>query len=149
MEARGVAIFGATRGTGLEIARLLVAAGRPVTGIVRASSNVEALQSAGAKTITADIFSAGDVEEGKRRYVVRTEGELNTVEAVREVVVRSDEDATSGRLARVRVGDIAEVSFGYREPTASIRMLSEGALAMRALRDSSSPTCTSTLSRPE
>ncbi len=80
-------------------------------------------------------FSAGNVDEGKRRYVVRTEGELNTVEAVREVVVRSDEDAASGRLARVRVGDIADVTFGYREPTASIRMLGEGALAMRALRE--------------
>jgi HAE1 family hydrophobic/amphiphilic exporter-1 len=39
---------------------------------------------------TASIsVSAGDVDEGKRRYVVRAEGELNTVEAVGAVVVRS------------------------------------------------------------
>ena len=33
--------------------------------------------------------SAGDVDEGKRRYVVRAEGALNTLETVRDVVLRS------------------------------------------------------------
>ncbi|MEO3429072.1 efflux RND transporter permease subunit [Pelagibius sp. CAU 1746] len=80
-------------------------------------------------------FSAGDVDEGKRRYVVRTEGELNTVEAVRSVVVRSDEDAASGRLARVLIGDIAEVRFGYKEARAAIRMRGDAALAMNAIRE--------------
>ena len=34
-------------------------------------------------------LSAGDVEEGKRRYVVRAEGNLNTVAAIEEVVLRN------------------------------------------------------------
>ncbi len=34
-------------------------------------------------------ISAGDVDEGKRRYVVRTEGNLNTEDAIRDVVLRS------------------------------------------------------------
>ncbi len=79
--------------------------------------------------------SAGEVEEGKRRYVVRTEGELDTVEAVRAVALRSEEDAATGRIARVTVGDIAEVGFGYREPRARIRMLGEAATAVNAVRD--------------
>ncbi|MDJ0951948.1 MAG: efflux RND transporter permease subunit [Alphaproteobacteria bacterium] len=80
-------------------------------------------------------MSAGDVEEGKRRYVVRTEGELNTLDGIRRVVLRSEEDQTSGRLARVTVGDIADVAFGYRDPTASIRILGESAIAFNAKRE--------------
>ncbi len=90
---------------------------------------VDALRRANAS------LSAGDVDEGKRRYVVRTEGELNTLEAIRDVVVRSDSNDDSGRLARVRIGDIADVSYGYKEAGASIRMLAQGAMAMNALRE--------------
>ena len=79
--------------------------------------------------------SAGDVEEGKRRYVVRTEGELDTVEAIRSVVLRSFEDPETGRLSRVTVGDIAEVRFGYDEPRARIRILGEPSIALNAVRE--------------
>jgi HAE1 family hydrophobic/amphiphilic exporter-1 len=80
-------------------------------------------------------MSAGDVEEGKRRYVVRTEGELNSLDEVRHVVLRSAEDDGSGRLARVTVGDIAGVSFGYKDPTAAIRLLGTPAIAFNAQRE--------------
>jgi len=90
---------------------------------------VSALRAANAS------ISAGDVEEGKRRYVVRTEGELRTPEEVENVVVRSTHDDTSGRLARVRVADIAAVSFAYKEPEALIRRLGEPGLALNAQRD--------------
>ena len=61
-------------------------------------------------------ISAGDVEEGKRRYVVRTDGELNTPERVAGVVLRSESDPLSGRLGRVTMGDIASVAYRYKEP---------------------------------
>ncbi len=80
-------------------------------------------------------ISAGDVEEGKRRYVVRTEGELDTLEDVRQVMLRSEVNATTGRIARATVGDIAEVSFGYKDPTARIRLMGEPAMAVNAVRD--------------
>ncbi len=79
--------------------------------------------------------SAGDVKEGKRRYVVRNEGELNSVEAIRDVVLRSQQDPVTNRLARVTMGDIAEVSLDYREPVSTIRMLGRAALAMNAQRE--------------
>ncbi len=79
-------------------------------------------------------MSAGDVDEGKRRYVVRTEGELSTLEAVRDVVLRSQVDAETGRTARVTVSDVARVAFGYKEPTATIRFLGENAIAFNAKR---------------
>jgi HAE1 family hydrophobic/amphiphilic exporter-1 len=86
------------------------------------------------RTANASI-SAGDVDEGKRRYVVRTEGELNTPEQVKNVVVRSTRDATSGRVARVRIADIADVSFDYKKPRANIRRLGQPGLAMNAVRE--------------
>ena len=46
-------------------------------------------------------LGAGDVDEGKRRYVVRTEGELNSPAIIREVLLRGhgdggDEDPNGG-----------------------------------------------------
>jgi hydrophobic/amphiphilic exporter-1 (mainly G- bacteria), HAE1 family len=80
-------------------------------------------------------ISAGDVEEGKRRYVVRTEGSLNSLEAIREVVLRSFKDPATGRLARVTVGDIANVDFGYKEPTSAIRQSGVPSIALNAQRE--------------
>lgn len=80
-------------------------------------------------------ISAGDVDEGKRRYIVRTEGELNTVETIRNVVLRSVRDETTGRLSRVTVGDIANVQFAYKDPLAKIRFLGEEAIAFNAQRE--------------
>jgi HAE1 family hydrophobic/amphiphilic exporter-1 len=79
--------------------------------------------------------SAGDVDEGKRRYVVRTEGELADPEDVKAVVLRSISDTASGRLARVTVGDVATVGFGEKSPTARIRFLGQPAIAISANRE--------------
>ena len=79
--------------------------------------------------------SAGDVEEGKRRYVVRTEGELSKIEHVRAVLLRSERDTTSGRMARVTVGDIAEVKLNYKDPVARIRFNGQPAMAVNIVRE--------------
>ncbi len=82
--------------------------------------------------------SAGDVDEGKRRYVVRTEGEFETLDDVRDVVLRSIVDPQTGRLARVTIGDIGKVSFAFKDPTAHIRFLGEPAIAINAIRETGS-----------
>ncbi|MEO0990174.1 MAG: efflux RND transporter permease subunit [Pseudomonadota bacterium] len=79
--------------------------------------------------------SAGDVEEGKRRYVVRADGSLNTIQAIESVVLRSEGMGTTGALGRVRVGDLADVSFQYKEPTARIRFRGEPSLAFNMVRE--------------
>ena len=93
------------------------------------TSVVGALRAANASV------SAGDIDEGKRRYVIRTEGEFTSLDDVRKVVLRSIEDAATGRIARVTVGDIAEVRFDYKDPTAQIRFLGKPVLAINAVRD--------------
>ncbi len=80
-------------------------------------------------------ISAGDVEEGKRRYVVRTQGDLNTLNQMKNVVLRSLRDDTTARLARVTVGEVAEVKFAYKDPTSNIRVLGENAMAFNAKRE--------------
>ena len=83
-------------------------------------------------------ISAGDVDEGKRSYVVRTEGELNTLEKVRVVPLRTRMDDATGRIARLTVGDIAEVAFGYKKRTTRIRNLGKEAIVVNVVRDTGS-----------
>ncbi|MFP6758010.1 MAG: efflux RND transporter permease subunit, partial [Alphaproteobacteria bacterium] len=66
--------------------------------------------------------TAGDVTEGKRRYVVRTDWRLSNPDNVRRVVLRSSRDDVTGRVARVTVDDIATVAFAYRARDARVRM---------------------------
>ena len=80
-------------------------------------------------------ISAGDVEEGKRRWVARVEGELNNLDVIKSVVLRSINDPVTGRVARVTLSDIADVQFAYKEPVSTIRLLGESALAMNAKRE--------------
>ena len=77
-------------------------------------------------------LGAGSIDEGKRRYIVRTEGELDNLDVIREVLVRSSDDG--GRLGRVRVADVADVSFGFKDPTSSIRLLGRPSMALSAER---------------
>ncbi len=90
---------------------------------------------AGALRDANASVSAGDVEEGKRRYVVRSEGDFTTPEQVRAVLLRSITDPATGRIARVTLGDIADVRFDYKEPDSTIRILAEPALALNAIRE--------------
>ncbi|MFT5390267.1 MAG: HAE1 family hydrophobic/amphiphilic exporter-1 [Gammaproteobacteria bacterium] len=97
--------------------------GLTVTAVVRE------LRSANASV------TAGDVDEGKRRYIVRTQGELETIPDLRNVVLRSERDASTGQVARVTVGDVATVDFAYKTPRARIRHLSNPSIAFGVKRE--------------
>ena len=58
-------------------------------------------------------MSAGVVEEGKRRYLVRTDNELTDVDRINNLVLRTEVDRVTGRIARVRVSDVAKVRFDF------------------------------------
>lgn len=80
-------------------------------------------------------MSAGKHDENKRSYNVRTEGEFTSVEQVKSVILRTLQDDQTGRVARVLVGDVADVRFDYKEATSTIRVLGESALVSRAIRE--------------
>ena len=90
---------------------------------------VSALRAANASV------SAGDIDEGKRRYVVRSEGDFTTPEQVRAVLLRTIDDQPTGSVARVTIGDIGDVRFDYKDPTARIRVLARQAIALNAIRE--------------
>ncbi len=77
--------------------------------------------------------SGGDVDEGKRRYIVRTEGDFTSPEAIRAIVLRSD--SSTAAVGRVTVGDIAEVYLAFKKPGADIRYLGNDAIALNATRE--------------
>ncbi len=79
--------------------------------------------------------SVGDVEEGKRRYIVRSEGELKSVEAAEEIIVRSMADSATGLSGRIKLGDIATVKLAHKDPTAIIRVLGQPSIPFNATRE--------------
>jgi HAE1 family hydrophobic/amphiphilic exporter-1 len=80
-------------------------------------------------------ITGGDVDEGKRRYVVRTDNEFSDPERVRRVVLRTLNDEATGRVARVTLGDVADVQFGFKEARAYIRSSGIEAIALNATRE--------------
>lgn len=78
-------------------------------------------------------ITGGDVEEGKRRYVVRTEGDLSTKEIVENVVLRSA--VTGSSVGRVTVRDVATVEIGYKTPRSRPRQLGEATLGFNLTRE--------------
>ncbi|MFQ5972573.1 MAG: efflux RND transporter permease subunit [Alphaproteobacteria bacterium] len=78
-------------------------------------------------------ITGGDVDEGKRRYVVRTEGDFSTPEEVRDIVLRSEADGTG--VGRVTVGDIAQVSLTYKRVRAVIHQFGEPSLVFNITRE--------------
>ncbi len=79
-------------------------------------------------------LGAGSIDEGKRRYVVRTESELDNLEIIDRILVRNIDDDGAGTLDRVTVADVADISFGFKEPTSTIRLLGKASIALSAER---------------
>jgi len=79
-------------------------------------------------------ISFGEVDEQKRSYVGRMEGELDRVTAVEDVVLRTAA-GSDGARARVTVRDVAEVRFDYAEASATIRRNGAPGLAMNVVRE--------------
>ncbi|UCF68970.1 MAG: efflux RND transporter permease subunit, partial [Acidobacteriota bacterium] len=73
-------------------------------------------------------YSAGDFDEGKRRYVVRTAGDYRSAEDVENVIL-----ATSNG-APVYVRDVGRAQLGFRKPFAFVRAMGRPALAFNAQR---------------
>ncbi len=77
-------------------------------------------------------ISAGNLDEGKRRYIVRTLAKYEAPEQVEAVALQT---ATGERIF---VGDVAEVRFGYTRADISVRQNGEPAIALNVLRESGS-----------
>jgi HAE1 family hydrophobic/amphiphilic exporter-1 len=74
-------------------------------------------------------YSAGDFDEGKRNYLVRTAGDYRSAEDVENVIVATINGAP------VYVRDIGRAELGYRKAGAFVRHKGRPALALNALRE--------------
>jgi len=75
-------------------------------------------------------ISAGDLDEGKRRYIVRTLGEYRTPEDVENVIIRTE------GTTNVYVRDIGRAELDYEEQQIVVRTLGEPAIVLNCLRAS-------------
>jgi len=74
-------------------------------------------------------YSAGDFDEGKRAYVVRTVGEYQSPEDVSNVIIARRDGAP------VYVRDVADVSIAYKDPSHVVREMGRNSIAVNAIRE--------------
>jgi len=79
-------------------------------------------------------YSAGDFDEGKRAYVVRTTGEYQSPEDVGNVIIARRDGAP------VYVRDVATVSVAYQEPQHVVREMGRNSIAVNAIRETGANT---------
>ena len=79
-------------------------------------------------------YSAGDFDEGKRAYVVRTTGEYQSPEDVGNVIIARRAGAP------VYVRDVATVSVAYQEPQHVVREMGRNSIAVNAVRETGANT---------
>ena len=80
--------------------------------------------------------SGGDVSEGKRRYVVRTEGDITSPADVEAIVLRSQD--RGGAIGRVLVGDIATVNVEFKRSAVVSKNFGEPSMTLSITREQGS-----------
>jgi HAE1 family hydrophobic/amphiphilic exporter-1 len=74
-------------------------------------------------------ISAGDFDEGKRRYIARTVGEYQSAEDVSKVIIKRIKGIP------VSVGDIATVEFGFKDSEYVVRHEGTPTIVLNAVRE--------------
>jgi HAE1 family hydrophobic/amphiphilic exporter-1 len=95
-----------------------------------AARNITLLEMAQAIDEENNNYSAGDFEEGKRRYIVRTVGEYRSPEDIENIVITRKDGAP------VYVRDVAAVRLGYKDAAFAVRQNGGPAIAINAVKES-------------
>ena len=80
-------------------------------------------------------LTAGDIDEGKRKYLIRAEGQLDSPEKIKKVVLKVNKDEQTQFSSKIFLEDVAEVKYGIKEPVAYIRSLGKEVIAINLVRD--------------
>jgi HAE1 family hydrophobic/amphiphilic exporter-1 len=78
----------------------------------------------------------GNLDEGRRRYVVRTVGQFTTLDHLRDVIVARQ----GASAAPVYLRDVASVDFGFKEPQGLVRRMAHDTVALGVLRKTGANT---------
>ncbi|MCG8527154.1 MAG: efflux RND transporter permease subunit [Opitutales bacterium] len=77
-------------------------------------------------------YSAGDMESGKRRYLVRTVGRFNQIEEFENLIIKRTGDSI------LRLGDVADVQLGHFEIRSKSYAAGESSIMLAVRRESGS-----------
>ncbi len=81
-------------------------------------------------------ITGGDVNEGKRRYVVRTDGELTSPDEIRRILLRSESRrGNAAGIGRVTLAEVAKVQISYKESFARARLRGQPAMGLNLTRE--------------
>lgn len=90
---------------------------------------IQALRGANAS------ITGGAVDEGKRRYIVRTDSDTSSIEQVKRIVLNTYFDPARQTLVNVTVNDVAQVRFGYEETASQRRFNGKPMVRLNAIRE--------------
>ncbi|MEJ2233637.1 MAG: efflux RND transporter permease subunit [Syntrophobacterales bacterium] len=93
-----------------------------------AAHNITIAEVAAALNRENENISAGDFDEGKRKFIARTVGQYQSPTDVENVVIKYINDTP------IYVRDIAEVRLGYAKPTATVHEKNRPTIAVNAKR---------------
>jgi HAE1 family hydrophobic/amphiphilic exporter-1 len=93
-----------------------------------AAHNITIAEVATALNRENENVSAGDFDEGKRKFIARTVGQYQSPTDVENVVIKYINDTP------IYVRDIAEVRLGYAKPTATVHEKNRPTIAVNAKR---------------
>lgn len=99
-----------------------------VDPVLLASKGISIAQFRNAIRARNSDFSGGDLDSGKRRYIVRTVGRYNNLEEIKNTIIRYD----SGSV--IRVSDVANVSLAAEEERTVSRIEGQKSVMMGVQR---------------
>lgn len=91
--------------------------------------NITLMEVANAISNENKNISAGDFDEGKRRYVVRTIGDYLSPADIEKIVIGRDDGDP------VYIRDVAHVELGYERADYTVRQKGEPSIAINAIRE--------------
>ena len=100
-----------------------------VDAVAMAARKVTIPELMAALEVENQNISAGDFDEGKRRYIARTVGEYTDTADVAAVIIKRVKGIP------VTVGDIGTVVLGFKEPEVSVRHAGIPTIVMNSVRE--------------
>lgn len=101
-------------------------------GMAVAARSITINEMAQALSAGNQNISAGDFDEGKRRYIARTQGEYLRPEDAEKVVIKYMGDSP------VRIKDVATTRYGFKKRESVVRNKGTETLAINAIRQAGS-----------
>ena len=79
-------------------------------------------------------ISSGAIEEGKRKYTARTTGEIKSINDLKKIIIKEDNNNY------ISLGDISKINVGYEDENYIVRHLGENAIAINVIKETGANT---------